>query len=424
LVIVVEYTDSRRREKSGARGGKDRSKEERVVGFFFFTRFFTGKRGHTRAEAGGPEGSEAFSARKEAETARLQLQFVLNAVNDGVLALDSRLRLTAANRKAGEIFGLDEAAVCSDCGRGLSLLEATRSTELEKLARDALSRGVPLTKDMRFYTSCAERSFRVSAAPFRGDAAEGGWAAALVFGERTNLRKLERVRKDFAANVSHELRTPIQAVKGFAETLLESPLEEPVRRYIGIILKNALVMEALTGDLLCLVSLEEDGAPALAMPETLIRPLLAEALSAAELPARDKRITLSLECPADLAADLHGPLMSRGVINLLDNAVKYSPPGSAVRVAAAPEAGDLVITVRDQGVGIPAKHLPRIFERFYRVDAGRSRGQGGVGLGLAIVRHIARVHQGEAEAESHAGEGSVFTIRIPLKQPKASLRLF
>jgi two-component system phosphate regulon sensor histidine kinase PhoR len=379
---------------------------------FFFVPNPLSKPKHT--PPGEADGAGALSA-LEAESARRRLDFVLNTIHEGVLAADAGLTLQAANPQARNLFGIAPSFCLGRGGKSVSLLEATRSTGLEALALEALAQGAALAKEMKFYSAGAERHFLVSAAPFAGSDDER-WALALVFEERTRLRTLERVRKDFAANVSHELRTPIQVVKGFAETLLESPLADAARQGIEIILKNALSMEALTADLLCLMALEEGGAPPFGgAEETPVRPLLEEALAAVEMPAQDKGITLSLACPAELSAFLYRRLMIRGVANLLDNAVKYSPPGSRVRLAAVQEAERLVITVQDQGIGIPAQHLPRIFERFYRVGSGRCRGQGGAGLGLAIVRHIAQVHHGAAAAESHAGEGSVFTLWVPVR---------
>jgi two-component system phosphate regulon sensor histidine kinase PhoR len=238
----------------------------------------------------------------------------------------------------------------------------------------------------------------------------------MVLEDVTRLHKLEQVRKDFAANVSHELRTPIQVIKGFAETLLDSPLDqgEHIRHCINVIAKNAGTMENLTNDLLSLVSLEDENSPRPVMEETEIPKLLEEAVHSVETGARSKNIKIQVRCPPDLSARLNSPLMVQALINLLDNGVKYSPAGSEIFLEAVQDKGELLITVTDQGMGIPAEHLDRIFERFYRVDKGRSQDSGGTGLGLAIVRHICLIHQGRVEAESHAGEGSVFRIRVPL----------
>ena len=243
----------------------------------------------------------------------------------------------------------------------------------------------------------------------------------LALTEYTRLHNLEQVRKDFAANVSHELRTPIQLVRGYAETLLDSSLEDhpQIRRGLGMILKNAQRMEQLTSDLLTLVSLEEGDDFSQSLQETLVYPLLQEALDAVEPSARQKQITFSLACPERLKAVVYGPFIVQGLINLLDNGIKYSYEQSKIEVFADIQDRDppeLVIEVRDKGIGIPPNHLERIFERFYRADPARSRSQGGSGLGLAIVRHIALVHRGSVEAESHAGEGSVFRIRLPCQR--------
>jgi two-component system phosphate regulon sensor histidine kinase PhoR len=236
----------------------------------------------------------------------------------------------------------------------------------------------------------------------------------MVLNDITRLHKLEQVRKDFAANVSHELRTPIQIVKGFAETLLDSPLEDrgQIRRCVSLIERNALAMENLTNDLLALVSLEDEGGPRPEMKETDIQTLLEEAVQPVKNAAEKKNIALSVTCPRNLSASLNGPLIVQALINLLDNGIKYSPRDSKLFLEASSDSGELRFIVKDQGAGIPPEHLDRIFERFYRVDRSRSQDPGGTGLGLAIVRHIALLHQGTVEVESHAGEGSTFRLRI------------
>lgn len=397
---------------------------------------------HKKDSGGGEEPAvretHTTHVHRHGEAEGCKLEVVLNTLSEAVLAADEKLILNLANPKARELFNIDTRY------NGLSLLNATRSTELEALARRVLDQNNSIEKELKFYTDGETRYFQVSASPLnRPEKSEKGEkiekaekyehyskhkktgereGLVIVLADITRLRKLEQVRKDFAANVSHELRTPIQLIKGYAETLADYPLEDAdqVRRFIGIILKNAKTMENLTTDLLSLVSLEEGGIFPFDMKETLIYPLLQEALCAVEPSAQKKDINVSLQCPPELSAVLYGQFIIQAVINLLDNAVKYSPEGSQVWVEAssippgAADPSELVIAVRDQGIGIPPNHLGRIFERFYRVDRARSRDQGGTGLGLAIVRHIAMVHRGTASAESHAGEGSVFRIHIPL----------
>ena len=369
-------------------------------------------------------GTEDNTSRiRQAEAANRRLEALLNAMSEGVLVMDEKLLLRSANPAARTLFNINEPF------GSLSLLEATRSTGLESLAQQALVRNSSIEQEITLYTAKDRHYFQVRAAPLHKP--EGEEAAleglVMVLAELTRLHKLEQVRKDFAANVSHELRTPIQLIKGFAETLLDSPLEdkEQAYRFIEIILKNVRTMENLTTDLLNLVSLEESGTFPFDMQETLVYPLLQEAAVSVESAAHKKNITVSLSCEPELKAILYGTFIIQGVINLLDNAINYSPSGSRVWVEALTRLGDpgpeLVISVRDEGIGIPPKHLERIFERFYRVDQARSRAQGGTGLGLAIVRHIALVHKGIAEAESHAGEGSVFRIRIPVRTVNGSI---
>jgi len=171
-------------------------------------------------------------------------------------------------------------------------------------------------------------------------------------------------------------------------------------------------MENLTNDLLTLVSLEDESRPRLPKEDCAIAPLIAEAVAMVEVAAKKKNIAIETACPPELSAKLYGSLIIQALVNLLDNGVKYSGPDSKIRVNVLRENDELVIEVKDEGIGIPAEHLGRLFERFYRVDRSRSREEGGTGLGLSIVRHIALLHKGSVEVESHAGEGSVFRVRV------------
>jgi two-component system phosphate regulon sensor histidine kinase PhoR len=355
-----------------------------------------------------------LSSRIEAARAEgRRLEAILNGMSEAVFAMDERLMLHMANRQARIFFGIDGEADIT----GLSLLEATHSMELEEAAYRVLAGNKPDEAEIECHGAVVRRRFHVFASSLASpDPAAGGRGVVMVLGDITRLHKLEQVRKDFAANVSHELRTPIQVIKGFAETLLDSPLDqrEQIRHVLGIIEKNALTMENLTNDLLSLVSLEDEGSPRPDMEETELEQILEEASGSVRFRAEKKKIPLHVRCPPGLSARLYPALAVQALVNLLDNGVKYSPPASTVFLEAERKAGELVISVRDQGMGIPPEHLDRIFERFYRVDRSRSQDPGGTGLGLAIVRHIALLHHGSVEVESHAGEGSVFRMRIPL----------
>jgi two-component system phosphate regulon sensor histidine kinase PhoR len=348
---------------------------------------------------------------EQAKTEGRRLEAILNSMSEAVFAVDSNLALLLVNPRAKTLFHLEDSHTS-----GLSLLEATRSTELENAARQVLSSGQPLEMELKFHTGAAEQRFQVFTAPFSaGSEAAAAGGIVMVLGDITRLVRLEQIRKDFVANVSHELRTPIQLMKGFSETLLDAPLTdtEQVRHFIEIIRKNAETMENLTNDLLTLASLEDESAGRPEKEECGIAPLFDEALFPIESRAKKKKIKLITDCPPGLSAKLYDSFIVQALINLLDNAIKYSPEGTRVWIKAFRDPAGLVIEVKDDGIGIPAEHQKRIFERFYRIDRARSREAGGTGLGLSIVRHIALLHGGSAEVESHAGEGSVFRLRIP-----------
>ena len=398
----------------------------------------------------------------EAESQGRELEAILDAMAEAVLALDERLRVRLANPAAAQLFGLargpDSAPI-----KGRELLEVARSVELNAIVEDCLNSGRQRQAELALYQG-GERWFQALAAPLslpptgrgpspllRGAEGASGSAKAsagvvLVLNDITELRRLERVRRDFVANVSHELRTPIQLIKGFAETLREDAHREEEGggagpeavpdqrdRFLAIIERNAERMDNLIHDLLTLARLEQEGSDWLVFDDADICSALAEAVDAVSPRAEAKGIAIEVTCPEGLRARANTGLLEQAVLNLVDNAVKYSPRGSKIQVeahiedsgaatpgATAPGAEprlsqNLALSVRDRGSGIPAKDLPRIFERFYRVDKARSRELGGTGLGLAIVRHIALAHGGTVSVESWEGEGSLFTIRIPLK---------
>ena len=240
--------------------------------------------------------------------------------------------------------------------------------------------------------------------------------AVIVLHDITRIRQLEEVRRDFVANVSHELKTPITSIKGFVETLLEGVVKDPVqiRRFLNIIAKHSERLDAIIDDLLALSRLEEDDEKRkLSFEEHHLKPVLASAIELSKVKAEQKNITVELVCSEETTAKINSALIEQAVINLVDNAVKYSQENSTVTVNAQKKLNEIVITVTDHGCGIEKKHLSRIFERFYVVDKARSRKLGGTGLGLAIVKHISGVHGGYVTVESQVGHGSTFTIHLP-----------
>ena len=355
--------------------------------------------------------SELHFRLEQAKAEGARLEAILNGMSEAVFAMDSALKLHLVNPRAMELFNIGGRNINT-----LSLLEATHSTELEEAAKKALSDNSTLEMELTL-RSGAEQQFQVYVSPLSG--VKSG--VIIVLQEVTRLVKLERIRKDFVANVSHELRTPIQIIKGFSETLLDTISEsdgknekKQIIHFIEIIYKNANTMENLTNDLLILADLENGSANVREPEELTIISLIDEAISSVESQAKRKQIEISVDCSGELRARLYGSFIIQALINLIDNAVKYSQAKSKIWVKAYSKDEELFLEVRDKGIGIQSEHKERIFERFYRVDRSRSREAGGTGLGLSIVRHIALLHKGTAEVESRAGEGSVFRLRIPL----------
>jgi two-component system phosphate regulon sensor histidine kinase PhoR len=346
---------------------------------------------------------------EQAKSEGSRLEAILNGMSEAVFAMDNTLKLHLVNPKAKELFTLGRQEI-----NAMTLLEATRSTELVEIAKKAINGGIPLEAELTFHTG-TEQQFHVYASPLaKTNGNSDSYAGAvLVLQEVTRLVKLERIRKDFVANVSHELRTPIQLIKGFSETLLDSVSDKQDIHFVEIIRKNAGIMENLTNDLLILADLEDNTVNNRDLEELSVAPLINEAVSSLESQAKRKQMEIIVSCQEGLSARLYGSFIIQALINLIENGIKYSQEKSKLWVSALTENDELVFEVRDKGIGIPGEHLERIFERFYRVDRARRRAAGGTGLALSIVRHIALLHKGKAEVESRAGEGSVFRIKIP-----------
>ena len=240
----------------------------------------------------------------------------------------------------------------------------------------------------------------------------------IIISDVTLLRKLETVRQDFVANVSHELRTPVTSIKGFAETLLDGAKDDPAttERFLGIIMRQANQLESIIRDLLELSRLEHRSAQNIEKNPTPLADVLRNAEALCHDRATACGATLNVRCEERLTAPLHAGLIEQALVNLIDNALKYgtTPEHTHIDITASDADGTAEIRVSDHGPGIPPLHIPRLFERFYRIDKGRSREMGGTGLGLAIVKHIAFIHNGTVTVESEQGTGTTFTIRLPM----------
>jgi two-component system phosphate regulon sensor histidine kinase PhoR len=340
---------------------------------------------------------------------RNETQAVLSSMVEGVIALDREERILHLNEAAVRL--LDRPAQRL---QGRSIQEVMRNRDLHHLVHTTLYEGANAEGDITLYQD-GDRIFNIRSTPLL-DPEGGSMGALLVINDVTQLRRLENMRSEFAANVSHEIKTPLTAIQGFVETLHQGGVDDPaeVQRFLGIIQKHVRRLAAIIDDLMRLSRLEQDGeSRRLALVDSPVDEVIRTAVGICRAKADEKRIAVAAACEEGLTAAMDAELMEQALVNLLDNAIKYSPEGSRVDVEARRDQGEIRIHVRDQGMGIPARHLPRLFERFYRVDKARSRNMGGTGLGLAIVKHIVQAHGGQVTVQSTRQRGSTFTLHLP-----------
>ncbi|HUU27640.1 MAG TPA: ATP-binding protein [archaeon] len=341
---------------------------------------------------------------------RNELESLLSGMTEGVIAVDKEERVIRLNQAAGRLLGVSP----EDC-HGRQIQEVVRNRQLQEFTGKVLSSRKPLEEEIVFYYDKGEQILQAHSTLLKEVTGQPS-GVLIVLSDVTGLRRLENIRREFVANVSHELKTPITTIKGFVETLLGSPRQkkQDLERFLKIINKQANRLDAIIEDLLSLSRIEqEEEKEAILLAEGLIKDMLTASIQFNQTKAEEKNIRLELNCPADLKARIDASLLEQAVANLIDNAIKYSDPGSQVLIEAEGIGNEVLINVRDKGCGIEARHLPRLFERFYRVDKARSRKLGGTGLGLAIVKHIAQIHRGHVTVQSTPGLGSVFSIHLP-----------
>ncbi|MGD0220977.1 MAG: ATP-binding protein [Terriglobia bacterium] len=334
-----------------------------------------------------------------------QREAILASMVEGVLAVDSTLRITFANASFIRAVGGPNPIPAR-----MQLVELVRAPELREVLTRVLSTGESVKRRMQL--PAADRVFEVQAAPLTSGTARG---AIAILHDITDLERLERIRRDFVANVSHELRTPLTAIRGYAETLLEGALEdqENNRRFLEIIKAHAIRLNNISSDLLALSELESGKARPEPEPVS-VRGAVESAMHTLEAEARLRSVSLVSDHVEDVQVLGDRLQIEQALVNLLDNAVKFNRPGGEARMEVTHTGdGRVKITLADTGIGIPHDDLPRIFERFYRVDKARSREVGGTGLGLSIVKHIIERANGTVSVESQLGKGSTFTLMLP-----------
>ena len=331
-------------------------------------------------------------------------------MQEGVIAIDKYQRIITINQAAAKIFGFAAQDL-----KNRYILEAARNVGFQNFIRKALETHEPVEEDilipgdedliLNIHSSALydNRNLRIG--------------TLIIFHNITRVRRLEKMQKEFVANVSHELKTPLTSLQGFIETLqtmLSENNTEEVGKFLTIIEKNISRMVALINDLLSLSRLERLEGTQIRFEPHNLESLICCAVNSCESAIKAKNIILHMDCPDDLAVMVDPILMEQAILNLVDNAVKYSTKNKTIAVSAERNDDFIDIIVRDNGCGIDKEHLTQIFNRFYRVDKSRSRNEGGTGLGLAIVKHIVQYHRGKIDVQSTREKGSVFKISIPV----------
>jgi two-component system phosphate regulon sensor histidine kinase PhoR len=367
-------------------------------------------------------GTQSRSKIEEISKEKDYLQTILKGMAEGVLVVDGRGRILLVNDALRRLLSLS-----SDVSDKMPL-EIIRNAELEGAIRKAIQDGENIALELDLNKS-GEKTIEINVVSILSsnkrtdEDNEGIRGAIAVFHDITRLKQLEKIRQDFVANVSHELRTPLTTIKGYAETLLEGALkEDQAFQFVQVIKRHTDRLTKIVEDLLMLSRIETKEFQ-LRMEAIPLRDFIDDVVEFVKEPAEKKEISLSRnEIPSSLAVQADRDYLEQILINLLDNAVKYTPEGGKVIVSAIEkDSKEIQFSVEDNGIGIPKEDLSRIFERFYRVDKGRSKELGGTGLGLSIVKHLVQAHGGRVWVESQIGKGSTFYLTLPKRREEINL---
>lgn len=341
-----------------------------------------------------------------------QLESVLANMINGIVMIDSKGQILLMNRRAEEVLGFSAREMV-----GRHFAEAKQQYELSQIIQEALETRKHIREEITFYFP-EERLLELNLVPISQSGPGDFGGVLLVLQDVSAIRRLERMRSEFVANVSHELKTPIAAVKGFAETLLGGAVkdEETARSFLQIIFDESDRLNRLIGDILELSKIESRRVPLIFSPVEM-ESFVAKTITFLEPEAKRKHIQLSCQIESGLHVEADEDRLRQIFMNLLSNGINYTPEGGRVTVMIhAADHDHIRIQISDTGIGIPKKDLPRIFERFYRVDKARSRSSGGTGLGLSIVKHLVELHKGTLSVTSTVGVGTTFTIEMPVIQ--------
>ena len=335
------------------------------------------------------------------------MQTIFSAMQDALLVVDSNRQVILTNETFRKLFDASEIPLAT------SLLEIVRDPTLDRLLTDAFHGSGPVRCEL----ALDESQIELHAVATKNDAGEIT-GALVLFHDITELKKMDQVRRDFVANVSHELRTPLSILRGYIETLLDSPKtpHEELSRILRVMDRHSDRLELLVEDLLTLAQLES-GNPNLQMGTLDLSSFFPEMVRDWEKKLKSKQLSIVVDVPTELSPIcVDRTRLQEALYNLLDNAVKYSRKRGEIRLSARQNDGEIELIVSDQGIGIAKEDLPRIFERFYRADKARSPDKvRGTGLGLAIVKHVAQLHGGRVEADSELGKGTTIRVLLPVK---------
>lgn len=340
----------------------------------------------------------------------IRFDSVMNSLTNGIVAVDDKYRIILINEIACNFFSIEN----KDSLMRKNIIEVIRNRQINTLIKDTVENGTSAVNEITI-VNMDEKVFRVYTSPIKSnDSAKPNSGGIISIHDITSLKKLEQIRTDFVSNVTHELKTPLTSIRGFVETLRSGAIEDTAvaDKFLEIIDIEAERLYILINDILQLSEIES-GRNDSNLGSYKLKPIVDEVVSILQGTAEKKSVIISVDVESDVKVFANKNRIKQMLINLIDNAIKYNVQNGKVEVTGHKETGKVVIIVRDTGIGIEQQHLDRIFERFYRVDKGRSRNMGGTGLGLSIVKHIVSLYNGDIRVISEPGKGTRFIIQLP-----------
>jgi len=340
----------------------------------------------------------------------LKIESILNSMINGVVAVDNHFKIILINKLACEMFDIDNGPGVI----GLKMIELVRNSHINKMLKDTIKRNISQVSEITINSS-EDKIYRVFTTPINSNNSNVLNSGGIVtIHDITNIKKLEQIRTEFVSNVTHELKTPLTSIRGFIETLKNGAIED---RNISLSFLDIIDIESerltiLINDILQLSEIENKLKDS-DIAQNDVKSILKEIFDILQGTAQKKEVTLNFEVEEGLTVNANRNRIKQMLINLIDNGIKYNIEDGFVNVKAYKDHGKVTFIIKDSGIGISDEHIPRIFERFYRVDKGRSRNMGGTGLGLSIVKHIVNLYSGNIQINSKTGCGTEFIIQLP-----------